>query len=82
MQQNDKQPKFKVILPEGFSLERPKQVITQPVESGRADLEEIIRQETACRQAERLAARRRAQLQVRLPESSGSPNFQHIKECP
>ena len=29
MQQNDKQPKFKVILPEGFSLERPKQVITQ-----------------------------------------------------
>jgi len=49
MQQNDKQPKFKVILPEGFSLERPKQVITQPIESGRADLEEIIRQETAFR---------------------------------
>ena len=52
MQQNDTQPKFKVILPEGFSLERPKQVITQPIKSGRADLEEIIRQETACRQAE------------------------------
>ena len=28
MQQNDKQPKFKVILPEGFSLERHKQVIS------------------------------------------------------
>ena len=77
MQQNDKQPKFKVILPEGFSLERPKQVITQPIESGRADLEEIIRQETVCRQAEAEAdeiminallhgAGRRAQLQVRL----------------
>ncbi|WP_225748081.1 hypothetical protein [Eikenella sp. Marseille-P7795] len=52
MQQNNQSPKFKVILPEGFSLERPKQVITQPADSGRADIEEIIRQERVCREAE------------------------------
>ncbi len=52
MKQNNHRPKFKVILPEGFSLERPQQVITQPADSGRANIEEIIRQETACREAE------------------------------